>query len=1101
MMHVPGRIGILRPGCTTSFAVLGTVLVVLLAWSVSAQGAELTWNGGGTDNLWSTPANWGGTAPSAGDSLFFGGTTRLAASNDLTGDVVFHGLTFNDGAGAFTLSGQRITLGGNVTNNDADLQTLALDMILDSTRTFNAVSGSLIASGVLSGAGGLTKTGAQTLTLSGSAGNTYTGDTTVSGGTLRLNKTSGNAIDGNLIISGGAKVVFDKSNQIADDAVVTMSGAGSVFNGTGVNSGYPGVLVETIGSLTITGGTFNSAPSGTHWTITGAGSFTGGDGNTLFVGNSGTDLSFGSLSLTNMSATAGSDVAKANSFTLYGNSTTVRSTITVGSGGLTLDGSRLNLRRGTNTGTLGSRLVLDGNVTTTGDAASYITEDTSGGTAGTIGVELSSTADAVERTFNIGSGANLTINVPITNGEATTASVKKTGAGTLYYVGSHANTYTGTTTINAGALSLGKTAGTTAVAGDLVVNSGGTLTWAANDQIADTAGITVNGGTISGWNKNETIAFYTQNSGGAPSVGNTGDVVVTGALTLAGGNTLIINSTIDQATWNVGSAALTGADILIGGNSGAGIARTTFTIGSGGLTMAGRTITVNRGSSGAQLVLNGNFTGTGNNYLLAGDSGAVEPLVDIGDATRTFAITSGATTVGLAIEGAGGLTKTGAGTLLLSGSNTYSGLTTISSGKLKITNAAALGSTAGATTIAGSAQLEVAGGITVNELFTKTGGTGLNATGLIYSSSGNNVFTQAIDLSEGDGTRLNVASGSSLTFTGGVNMAVDFRKLGGGTLVFMKETAGLSSEVFLGDSGGAGGMMLVGHDRGLSTATIQFDNAAGLGSANGEARNLANPIVVATTGTVTFGTANTGDLTLSGNVALNQNATIAVDNSLSTLAGIVSGASKSLTKTGGGTLVLSGVNTYSGSTTVSQGTLLVNGSHTGAGAYLVQNGATLGGSQEANETIETSGLTVQAGGILAPGSSIGTLHIDGSVTIGETAGFGTWLVEYDGTEGGSIDLLTVSGALDITNAAVEFQGLGVELDGVTPYVFATYGSLIGSQFASIVDLPSGYVIDYAYAGNQIALVSAVPEPSSLAGLVLLGLIAFGLPGWRRRWVS
>jgi len=1077
--------------------------MVLLAWSASAPGAVLTWNGGGTDNLWSTPANWGGTAPNAGDSLFFGGTARLAASNDLTGDISFAGLTFNDGAGAFTLSGQRITLGGDVTNNDADLQTLALDMILNSTRTFNAASGRLIASGVLSGTGGLTKTGANTLTLSGSASNTYTGDTTVSGGTLRLNKSSGNAISGNLIISGGAKVVFDKSNQIADGAAVTMSGVGSVFNGDGVNSGWFSPLVETIGSLTITGGTFNSSPSETHWTITGAGSFTGGDGNTLFVGNSGTDLSFGSLTLTNMTATAGNDVAKANSFTLYGNSNTVRSTITVGSGGLTLDGSRLNLRRGRNAGTLGSRLVLDGNVTTIGSADSYITEDTAGGTVGTIGVELSCTAAAVERTFNIGTGANLTINVPITNGAATTASVKKTGAGTLYYTGSLANTYTGTTTIDGGILSLGKTAGTTAVAGNLVVNSGGTLTWAANNQIADTAGITVNGGSISGWSKNETIAFYTQNSGGAPSWGNTGDIIVTGALTLAGGNMLTVNSTADQATWSVGSAELTGADILIGGNNGTGKERTTFTVGSGGLTMVGRTITVNRGSSGAQLVLTGAFTGTGTNNLVAGDVGAVEPLLDIGNATRTFTINSGTTTVGLSIEGTGGLTKSGSGTLVLSGSNTYSGLTTISGGRLKITNAAALGSTAGATTISGSAQLEVAGGITVNEVFTNTGGNGLNNAGLIYSSSGDNVFTQAIDLSEGGATRLNVASGSSLTFTGGVNMATLFRKLGGGTLVFMKETTGLSGKVSLGltGNGGEGGMLLVGHARGLSTAPIYFDDAAGLGSANSEARNLANPIVVATTGRVTLGTASTGDLTLSGNVTLNENATIAVDNTLSTLSGVVSGPSKSLTKTGAGTLVLSGVNSYSGSTTVSQGTLLVNGSHTGAGAYVVANGATLGGSQEADEVIETSSLTIQAGGILAPGNSIGTLHIDGSVTIGETAGLGTWLVEYDGAEDGSIDLLTVSGTLDITNAVVKFQRLGVELDGVTPYVFATYGSLIGSQFASIIDLPSGYVIDYAYAGNQIALVSAVPEPSSLVGLGLLGLMAFGLPGWRRRWAS
>jgi len=73
-----------------------------------------TWTGGSnTNDNWSRNNNWGGTAAVPGDSLFFGGNTRLTPNNDLTADASFVGITFNSGAGAFTLIGNRITLGGN----------------------------------------------------------------------------------------------------------------------------------------------------------------------------------------------------------------------------------------------------------------------------------------------------------------------------------------------------------------------------------------------------------------------------------------------------------------------------------------------------------------------------------------------------------------------------------------------------------------------------------------------------------------------------------------------------------------------------------------------------------------------------------------------------------------------------------------------------------------------------------------------------------------------------------------------------------------------------------------------------------------------------
>lgn len=88
------------------------------------------------------------------------------------------------------------------------------------------------------------------------------------------------------------------------------------------------------------------------------------------------------------------------------------------------------------------------------------------------------------------------------------------------------------------------------------------------------------------------------------------------------------------------------------------------------------------------------------------------------------------------------------------------------------------------------------------------------------------------------------------------------------------------------------------------------------------------------------------------------------------------GGGGGLTKLGAGTLTLSGANTYAGPTTVSNGTLLVTGA-LGAGAVSVESGATLGGTG----TIDGP-VTVAAGGTFAPGTSIGTLTVNNTLTLG-----------------------------------------------------------------------------------------------------------------------
>ena len=238
-----------------------------------------------------------------------------------------------------------------------------------------------------------------------------------------------------------------------------------------------------------------------------------------------------------------------------------------------------------------------------------------------------------------------------------------------------------------------------------------------------------------------------------------------------------------------------------------------------------------------------------------------------------------------------------------------------------------------------------------------------------------------------------------------------------------------------------------------------------------------NMTLTGTNGNVTFNTLDASDGTTAR--------TIALSGALSGTGGLI--------KDGDGTLTLSGTNTYTGPTTVAAGVLALSGSGSisGSATIDVASGATLDVSGMsgspwtlgASQTLEGNGTVyggLTAAGHIAPGNSIGTLNVTGDLTIN-----GTLDVEYDG-DGSLIDLLAVTGNLDISGATVDFSPLNSALTG-SPHIFASYGSLTGSQFNVVTDLPAGYTIDYNYAGNNIALI---PEPTAalLAGLGALGLL-------------
>jgi len=159
---------------------------IIAGFCFTCLATERTWTGGGSDSNWSTADNWGGTAPAAGDSLVFSGSTRLANTNDFSAGTSFAGIAFSNGAGAFMLDGNMISLAGDLISEDNSYQTFNLPIELSGdTIISNDVSGGrIVLNGQISGSGGITKDGAEYLQIT--ASNSYDGVTLIKRGYLLM---------------------------------------------------------------------------------------------------------------------------------------------------------------------------------------------------------------------------------------------------------------------------------------------------------------------------------------------------------------------------------------------------------------------------------------------------------------------------------------------------------------------------------------------------------------------------------------------------------------------------------------------------------------------------------------------------------------------------------------------------------------------------------------------------------------------------------------------------------------------------------------------------------------------------------------------------
>lgn len=686
-----------------------TGLVAVCGFAGVSHAVDRIWTGEGTDGNWSTAANWGGTAPVENDALVFSGSSRLANINDLAADLRLNGLTFITGAGAFNLSGNRIALGGDITNKSTTLQTVGLSLTLQQDTAFmvTAATGNLTVTGTVSGAYGLTKKGLGLVQFNPRAAYTYTGDTTVNGGQLSVNW---------MYVPGTANPLSTSSGLVLASGILSLLGAGvpgqsQAFDGTalktganviGLNTG--GTLSASLGALTRdSGATLNIALTHTGTKNLACASWAAGQ----TIADSGV-----AYAVRYTGSSTATPPATGNDWAAFNGTTVIATTYTPSTPSNLIDNA--DVAAGTDT-----ILSNDTAVTTLRFAqaqARTITVETDktlttggilvssavGNNLSTItGGTLRSAATLADRDLviiNNDTSSSLTIGSVIANAGAGATGLTKSGPGALTLTG--ANTYTGPTFVNAGNVIVSSVAAKSTVQplgkGDITL-SGGKLSFVVGNSLFAT-------------DKNLHLAEGTTSTVEINALADEKGINGSGRITGAGNLVL----TVKTASGYTGYPRL----IMNGSNTFNGA----LTISIGTLQIndnpVGNNADVTIGASGVlRLVTNGANTRRWNIGALS-SSGVIQGGYSVGSTT---VVAIGAlntdTTIANRFEdysnGKAALAKVGTGTLTLSRSTarTYSGPTTVEEGTLKIGINDAL-PTASAVTVFEGAVLDV--GTTTN---------------------------------------------------------------------------------------------------------------------------------------------------------------------------------------------------------------------------------------------------------------------------------------------------------------------------------------------------------------------------------------------------
>lgn len=955
---------------------------------------------------------------------------------------------------------------------------------------------------VLSGSGTIDPTStfrfAGTTTVSGTpailSSDRAIGNLEVTSGALRLGNTFTSMQ--NVRVSGGSLDLLSKSLTVPS---VQLTG-GTITTGTLTSSGPFDMQAGTLAAALLGSGSLAKTGTGTV-VLSGANGYSGTTtlaGGVLSLGVAeiegtsgplGTNTAAGAIVLSGgtLQYTASNQFDYSSRFSTAAgqryNADTSGQAVTwataLGSSGGSLTKS------GSGTLTLTNANTYDGGTTITGGTLAIGNGSTTGSVAGDI---TNNAVLAFNRSDSFTFGAVISGSGAVTKG----------GAGTLTLTS--ANTYTGSTTVSGGTLALGDggTAGSVAgpialastaalvvnrsndlTLGEVVSGTGsltkqgaGTLTLSAANTFVGTT--TISAGTISLSGGNNRLA-----TGGTVSFSGNAGLSVSGSQSL-GRVTLADN--VSAAAGGGGTLALTGASFFVGGSG----SNTSQMLDASGLASFSSSNAAGSFKVGGN---NGSGVATGR-FVLPANAAITASSIGVGTDPNNFAVSSGTLTLGTT-------TTISANTITL-GSSQSQGTIDYAAGTTNpvLTIRAANGTSPVANMTIGTG---VGYGLTTTSRIDLSGG--VNGTSTLDALVTNLVV--GLNGRNSGGT-------TSAILTGGLVM-------GGGTLT--------SGTITLGRTTSAGGTVppsgtpVTTGSLSVSGGTVNVDTLF-LGDQNWNLGTVNAVFRLAGGGTLNAGTITTGtgagsgtavrtfqwsdgtianrdagtDLSIGSGIAFTLASTgthrfsIGAGRSGS-VASVLAGAGGTLEKTGDGTLTLSANNTYTGATSVKAGTLFVNGDQsTALGAFTVDLGATLAGSGTIGGAVSILG-----GGIVAPGTSPGTLTVANTFSLADASILSFELAAQNTTIGGGINDL-ITGVTDLTlDGILNISATGdwtAVADNTAWRLFNYSGTLVdnGLTLGSMPTLSAGqsFQIDTATAG-QVNIV-VVPEPAALA-LAGLGIAA------------